>query len=215
MKILVIGATGGSGRAATAELLRRGHTVTAFSRHASSLELDGDLITVDGDATDRHALAAATAGQDAIVITLGISESAIRVRLRGPAATPSDVRSRGTAVAVDAARAAGVGRLVVQSSYGVGPTRPLLGAADRAIFALLLKPQIADTELQEQVVRDSDLEWTLVQPVHLTYGPEAEARVTTDGAIGARKISRLSVARVLADAAEGRHGTGRTLSVSG
>jgi nucleoside-diphosphate-sugar epimerase len=215
MKILVIGATGGSGRAATSELLRRGHTVTAFSRHASGLELDGDLITVDGDATDRRAIDAAMGGQDAVVVTLGISESAIRVRLRGAAATASDVRSRGTSVAVEAARAAGVGRLVVQSSYGVGPTRPMLGAADRAIFALLLKPQIADTEQQEQVVRHSDLEWTLVQPVHLTDGPVAEPRVTTDGTIGDRKVSRLSVARVLADAVEGRHGRAQTLSVSG
>ena len=215
MKILVIGATGGSGRAATAELLRRGHTVTAFSRHASELRLDGDLITFDGDATRPGDVASAMAGQEAVVVALGISESAVRVRLRGAAATASDVRSRGTAVAIDAARAAGVSRFIVQSSYGVGPTRRLLGATDRMIFALLLKPQIADTEKQEQAVRASGLEWTLVQPVHLTDGPDAEPTVTTGRAPGATKVSRLSVARVLADAAEGQHGEGQTLSVSG
>ncbi|MET0469201.1 MAG: NAD(P)H-binding protein [Aeromicrobium sp.] len=128
MKILVIGATGGSGRAVTTELLARGHSVTAFSRHASDLRLDGDLRTVDGDATRPEQVAAAMAGQDAVVVTLGISESAIRVRLRGAGSTADDVRSRGTRVAVDAMRDAGARRLVVQSSYGVGPTRPLLAS---------------------------------------------------------------------------------------
>ncbi|MET1038481.1 MAG: NAD(P)-binding oxidoreductase [Aeromicrobium sp.] len=215
MKILVIGATGGSGRAVTTELLARGHSVTAFSRHASDLRLDGDLRTVDGDATRPEQVEAAMAGQDVVVVTLGISESAIRVRLRGAGSTPDDVRSRGTRVVVDAMRAAGTRRLVVQSSYGVGPTRPLLGLADRAFFALVLKPQIADTERQEQIVRGSDVEWTIVQPVHLTDGPAAEARVTQDGVIGGHTISRSSLASVLADVVEGEHGTRRTLSVSG
>jgi nucleoside-diphosphate-sugar epimerase len=216
MKILVIGATGGSGRAVTTELLGRGHTVTAFSRHASSLRLDGDLRAVDGDATRHDDVATAMSGQEVVVVTLGISESAIRVRLRGAGSTADDVRSRGTRVVVDAMRGAGVGRLVVQSSYGVGPTRPLLGLADRAFFALVLKPQIADTERQEQIVRSTgpDVDWTIVQPVHLTDGAVTEARVTPDGVIGGRTISRGGVATVLADAAEGRHGTRRTLSVS-
>ncbi|MET0469202.1 MAG: NAD(P)H-binding protein [Aeromicrobium sp.] len=78
----------------------------------------------------------------------------------------------------------------------------------------MLKPQIADTERQEQIVRGSDAEWTIVQPVHLTDGPAADARVTRDGVIGGHTISRSSLAIVLADAAEGRHGAGQTLSVS-
>lgn len=214
MKILVIGATGGSGRAATEALLSRGHAVTTFSRHATSLRLDGEVTAVDGDATRPDDVAAVVAGQEAVVIALGISESPVRVRLRGAGGTADDIRSRGTSVAVDAMRAGGISRLVVQSSFGVGPTRDRLGAVDRAFFALLLKPQIADTERQERVVRDSGLDWTIVQPVHLTDNEYAEPRVTSDGTIGALKVSRLSVGQVLADAAEGRHGTGLTLSVS-
>lgn len=215
MKILVIGATGGSGRAATEELLARGHAVTAFSRHASSLRLDGELTTVDGDATRAGDVATAMAGQEAVVITLGISESAVRVRLRGAAGTADDVRSRGSRVAIDAMRVAGVSRLVVQSSYGVGPTRELLRPIDRALFALLIKPQMVDSERQEEAVRASGLDWTIVQPVYLDDGPRAEPTVSSDGTTGARKVSRLSVGRVLADAAEGLHGNGATLSVSG
>lgn len=52
MRILVIGATGGSGRAVVETLLTRGHRVTAVARSASSLPSHPRLETVDGDATD-------------------------------------------------------------------------------------------------------------------------------------------------------------------
>jgi uncharacterized protein YbjT (DUF2867 family) len=97
MKVLVVGATGGSGRAAVDELLLRGHEVTAFSRHATTLgDLPGQLHTINGDATDPAAVDRAVRGQHAVIITLGISQNALRVRLAGPTGTPIDVRSRGT-----------------------------------------------------------------------------------------------------------------------
>ncbi|MDH3819405.1 MAG: SDR family oxidoreductase, partial [Myxococcales bacterium] len=53
-KILVVGATGGTGRATIDALVRQGHQVTAFSRHAESLEIDSDQVTLlNGDATNQ------------------------------------------------------------------------------------------------------------------------------------------------------------------
>lgn len=214
MKILVAGATGGSGRAAVAELLRRGHTVTALSRHANTLTgMVGDLRTLPGDATSPADAAAAVAGQDAVVITLGISENPLRVRTRGPAGTPLTVRSQGTATLIEAMATHGVRRLVVQSSYGVGETRDNLGPINRLIFAALLKPQIADHERQEHHVRASGLDWALVQPVHLTDGT-GTATATLDGAIRSARVSRAAVATVLADAVENDTYLRRTVSVS-
>ncbi|MBO0922873.1 SDR family oxidoreductase [Cellulomonas sp. zg-ZUI199] len=202
MQVLVVGATGGSGRAAVAELVARGHTVTALSRHGSTLAGPG-VRGVDGDATDAATVDAVVAGQDAVVVTLGISESPVRVRLRGPARTPADVRSRGTRTVVDAMRRHGVDRLVVQTSYGVGATRPLLPPATRLVFALLLAPQIADTERQARVVHSSGLDWVEVQPVNLVDtdlpGP-AFASVT--GEQRGMTVSRTQVARFLVDAVE-------------
>ena len=148
MNILVIGATGGSGRAVCDALLRRGHRVTALARHASRLAPRPDLERVDGDATERAVLDRVLPGHDAVVVTIGISEPTMRVRLRGAQGTPGDVRSRATDQLIRAARQAGVRRVVVQSSYGVGATRDLLGLFDRALFALMIKPQIFDSELQ-------------------------------------------------------------------
>ncbi|SFJ84328.1 NAD(P)-dependent oxidoreductase [Cellulomonas sp. KH9] len=202
MQVLVVGATGGSGRAAVAELVARGHTVTALSRHGSTLTGPG-VHGTDGDATDAATVDALVAGLDAVVVTLGISESPVRVRLLGPARTPADVRSRGTRTVVDAMQRHGVRRLVVQTSYGVGATRPLLPLVSRVVFAVLLAPQIADTERQARIVHDSGLDWVEVQPVNLVDtdmpGP-AFASVT--GQQRGLTVSRAQVARFLVDAVE-------------
>ena len=214
MKVLVVGATGGTGRAAVDALVADGHEVTAFARRAGAV-LGGrpGVRTVDGDATVAGHVAAAVRGQDAVVVALGIAESAVRVRLRGPAGTPLDVRSRGTAAVVAAMREHGVRRLVVQSSYGVGETRDRLPLSSRLVFALLLKPQIADHEAQERVVRGSGLDVTIVQPIYLTDGDEP-ATVSTDGSVEGMRVSRRAVGEVLARLATSADDVGRCVSVS-
>ena len=215
MKVLVVGATGGSGRAAVDALVGGGHEVTAFARRAGAVFAGGgDVRAVDGDATVPADVGRAVVGQDAVVVTLGIAESALRVRLRGPAATPLDVRSRGTAAVVAAMREHGVRRLVVQSSYGVGDTRDRLPVSSRLVFALLLRPQIADHEEQERIVRASGLDWTIVQPVYLTDADEPAA-LSTSGSTEGMKVSRGAVGRVLAELATGAADLRRTVSVSG
>jgi uncharacterized protein YbjT (DUF2867 family) len=215
MKILVVGATGGSGRAAVDALVAQGHEVTAFARRASTVFGGHDAVRpADGDATAAADVDRAVQGQDGVVVALGISESALRVRLRGSTGTPLDVRSRGTATVVAAMPEHGVRRLVVQSSYGVGETRDLLPLSARVVFALLLRPQIADHEAQERIVRDSGLDWTIVQPVYLTDG-EQPAALSVTGAAEGRRVSRRAVGGVLADLATNAEHIGRCVSVSG
>lgn len=215
-KILVVGATGGTGRQVVAHLAAEGHAVTAFSRRAHRLaaEIDG-IVTIDGDATDPEAVDHAVAGQDAVVITLGIAENPIRVRVAGPARTPGDIRSRGTRTVVDAMRRHHIRRLVVESMFGVGDTRHRLRLSDRLFFALLLKPQVVDTEAQERIVRSSGLDWVVVQPIHLDDGPAADPFVSTAGDTREQKVSRASVARVIAGAARSDAWVHATVAVSG
>ncbi len=215
MRILVVGATGGSGRAAVDALVADGHEVTAFARRASAAFAGRDGVRpVDGDVTVDADVDRAVDGQDAVVVALGISESAVRVRLRGSTGTPLDVRSRGTAAVVAAMRRHGVRRLVVQSSYGVGETRDRLPLSSRLVFALVLRPQIADHEVQERVVRTSGLDWTIVQPVYLTDGDEPAALSRTGDTEG-MKVSRRAVGGVLAALATGTSDVGACVSVSG
>jgi uncharacterized protein YbjT (DUF2867 family) len=217
MKILVIGATGGTGRAVVAQLLAEGHHVTAFGRHPERVGAPSEQLSLEvGDALNASDVERVVAGKDAVVVTLGISENPLRVRFFGPKHTPLDVRSAGTRNAIAAMRRHGVRRLVVLSSYGVAETRSQLKFADRMFFDLILKPQIADTEQQYRDVAASGLDWVLVQPVHLTDGAEAELPfASTSGQTELLKVSRKSVARFLALAAVGSDHVRQSVSLSG
>lgn len=216
MRVLVMGATGGSGKAAVTELLRRGHEVTVFARSAETLRGMSDrLRVVVGDATHPEDVDPAVRGQDAVVVTLGISENPIRVRAVGPTRTPIHVRSEGTRNVIAAMRAHGVHRLVVQTSYGVGATREHLPLRYRLMFWLLLGPQITDTERQDRAVRDSGLDWVIAQPVNLTDAVEAgDPFVSTSGEVRGWHVSRSKVGWFLAQALEGPAYVGNTVALS-
>jgi nucleoside-diphosphate-sugar epimerase len=216
MKVFVVGASRGSGRAAVEELLSAGHDVTAFSRHASQLGIRSDRLKIlDGDAMSATDAERAVQGQDAVIVTLGISENALRVRLFGSPVTPINVRSAGTRNVISAMRKHGVRKLVVQSSYGVGETRNRLRPWERLFFWSMLKEQVADTEEQEREVRASGLDWVLVQPVHLTDGPEKGGLFASpEGDVRRLSISRKNVARFLIDAAHGTTYVGKSVALS-
>lgn len=217
MKVAVIGATGGSGLAATQALLDAGHHVTAFARRPERLAIGSERLTrVAGDATRPADLTPAVAGHDAVLVTLGISENPLRVRLFGTRGTPLDIRSAGTRHVVEAMREQGVRRLVVQTTYGVGATRRRLRFVERLLFSLLLAPQIADSELQDELVAQSGLDWTLVQPVHLTDAPGDEAPfVSSTGETARMSVSRRSLGRFLAQAVQSPQLVGKSVAVSG
>lgn len=217
MKISIIGATGGSGLCATRALLDAGHEVTAFARRPERIALESErLRRVRGDALNPADLGPAVAGHDAVVVTLGITENPLRVRLFGPAHTELMIRSRGTRNVIDAMREHGVRRLLVQTSYGVGSTRDRLRLAERLFFALLLAPQIADTELQQRIVVESGLDWTVIQPVHLTDAASDEMPFASlSGETAKMSVSRASVGRFFAHAVTDSSLVGRCVALSG
>ena len=150
------------------------------------------------------------------MVTLGISENAVTVRLLGPRRTPLDVRSRGTRNVIAAMHAHGLRRLVVLTSYGVGATRDRLRFLDRLFFRLLLEPQIRDTEIQNQDVIESRLDWVIAQPVHLTDADDDTAPfMSTEGATARMQVSRKSVAHFLADAVDSPRFVRQTVALSG
>jgi len=217
LNTLVVGATGGTGRATVETLLNEGHTVTAYSRSANELADGSDrLVTINGDVTDTAELDRAVRGKHVIIITLGINENPLRVRFFGTSHTPSDVRSVGTRNVITAMHKHGIQRLVVQSSYGVGETRGFLRFVDQLFFNLILKPQIEDTEAQEKEVRESGVDWVIAQPVHLTdEDSSALPFLSTKGQTRLMKVARKSVAKFLALAAREPDYIGKSVAISG
>ncbi|CUR61960.1 NAD-dependent epimerase/dehydratase [metagenome] len=213
MRVLVVGASKGTGAELVAELAERGHVVTAYSRQPGR-HPDG-VRTITGDVLDADTVAKAMVGQDAVAVTLGIPDNPFRVRLTGRASSPLDVRSAGTRVVLDAMREHGVGRIVVQSTYGIGDTYRHLPLALKAFFVLGIKPQVQDHERQEQMVRASGLAWTIVRPTVLHDEPADEpAYVDARDVAPTMKVSRRQVARVEADALEDPHAPSQVLTVT-
>ena len=188
-----------------------------FGIPADSIEEVPELVTAfNGDATNPDDVDRAVAGHDAVIVTLGIKENPVRVRFLGASKTPDDVRSVGTRNVIAAMKKHGVRRLVVQSSYGVGETRGKLRWMDSLFFSVLLKPQIADTEVPELDVRDSGMDWVLAQPVHLTDDETDDMPfASASGEVRDWKISRREVARFLARAARSSEYTGKVVALSG
>ncbi len=185
--LVIFGATGGAGRALVQQALAQGHPVTAFVRDPARLDIQDTRLKIHvGDATDLAAVRAAVSGHDAVICALGV-----------PARSRSGLRARGTECIVAAMQAVGVRRLIVLSSHGVAETREELPAFLRYIVVpLYLSRVFADHEAQEQVVRGSNLDWTLVRPPHLTNGPATGDfhRGVTAGTRTKMKISRADVA---------------------
>jgi nucleoside-diphosphate-sugar epimerase len=214
MKVLVVGASRGTGAELVGELADRGHLVTAFSRRAEGD--DERVVYHAGDVMDADAVSKAVAGQDAVVVTLGIPDNPFRVRLTRRASSRLDVRSAGTAVVVRAMAETGVRRLVVQSVYGIGETYRELPLALKAFFTLGIRPQVTDHEAQEATARASNLDWTIIRPVVLHDEVRAEpALVSMDDKVPSMQVSRRQVAQVAADALARHEWIGRVLSVSG
>ena len=176
MKVLVVGASRGTGAELVAELAERGHLVTAYARRPA--EVDDRVRHIAADVLDQESLAKAMIGQDAVAVTLGIPDNPFRVRLTRRASSPLDVRSRGTRGVIAAMSEYGVRRLVVQSTYGIGETYAQLPLAMKAFFILAIRPQVDDHERQERLVQESGLDWTIVRPTLLHDGRRRNRRTS-------------------------------------
>lgn len=113
MKVLVIGATGPTGRLVLERATRAGDTVTALVRRPDALaELSSQIKVLGGDPTSATDLAAAMIDQDVVISTLG----------RGRSMGRTDLFSRAATAMVSAAQQTGTTRIVWLSSFGAGET---------------------------------------------------------------------------------------------
>ncbi|WP_210581497.1 NAD(P)-dependent oxidoreductase [Streptomyces sp. GESEQ-4] len=208
MKLLILGATGPTGRHVLDLAVRSGDSVTAFVRNPAALgDLAEQVTTVTGDATSHRDLAAAAAGHDAIVSALG----------RGNSVRADGLFTRASAAVIGAAGEAGVSRLVWLSSFGVGHTFGWSSSAQKLIYGTLLRSIYADKAIADESIRSSGLDWTVVYPTRLTHGPvkgtyRADDRLPMKGN---PTISRADVAAFMHTAAQGSEWIHRTAVISG
>ncbi len=198
-KLLVLGATGGTGRLIVSQALARGHEVTALVRSAEKASALKGARLVIGDVRDEKALREALKGQDAVVSALGTPASPFR---------EVTLLSTATRALVAAMKAEHVSRLVLITGMGAGDSAGHGGFLfDNVIFPLLLKKVYADKNRQEAIVRDSGLDWILVRPSVLNDKPSRGAvRALTDlsdvhgGTIAREDVASFVLDQLRADA---------------
>ncbi|TNC64920.1 NAD-dependent epimerase/dehydratase family protein [Rubellimicrobium roseum] len=162
-RVLVLGATGGTGRAIVRRLRETGDVPVALVRSPDKArDLDAEI--VQGDARDPAALDRALEGVDAVVSALGTPASPFR---------EVTALSTATKVLVTAMRRKGVRRLVAITGMGAGDSRGHGGALfDRVLMPLLLRKVYADKDRQEAIIAGSGLDWMIVRPAVLNDKPK-------------------------------------------
>jgi putative NADH-flavin reductase len=195
MKILVIGAAGGTGAEVVKQAVAMGHDVTALVHSKEKYSPEAQVRVVEGDVLNPATLEKAVPGQEAVVDALG-------------GHTPW----KDTGLETDAARLVlesmkknSVKRLLVVSAIGVGETKDLVpGWYEKLVMPTFLRGAMKDKEQMEPEVETSGLEWTLVRPGHLVDGERTGNVRFFEPGTGetAHKITRADVAAFLLEALE-------------
>jgi len=198
VKLTVIGASRGIGRKVVDYALERGHQVRALARSADKMDVSADgFEPVSGDATDPEVLARAVEGVDAVIFALGAPRD-IRVLMT------TTLFSTTTQALIPAMQDAGVRRLLVVTGFGAGDSYPKLSTPEKITYKLLLGRAYDDKAVQEDLIKASDLDWTIARPGILTdnamtgkYNVFVAPETWRQGV-----ISRADVAHFLVHAAE-------------
>jgi putative NADH-flavin reductase len=194
MNIVVFGANGPTGRLLTKQVLAEGHTVTAVTRHPELFPLqNANLKVMCGDVFNLSSVEQAVAGQDAVLSSLGVPFSR----------KPITVYTQGVGHIVQAMNHYGVRRLVCVSSSA---TEPHFDPQGGFFFERIVQPAIINTigrtlyedmRRMETLVKNSNLDWTIVRPSGLFETPEVTPYQMAETYIKGRFTSRTDLANCM------------------
>lgn len=210
LKVLVIGASQGTGALAVKAALARGHTVTAFSRHPDKLGLDApSLKKFPGDFHKPEDVDRAMSGQDAVIITASVSS--LKTFKENP-----NFFSAGTKNVIDAMKAKGARRLVVLSAIAVAESAQLLPFILRKIAGWMLRLPMEDHSRQEKLAEQSGLEFVIARPPRLTNGAARGKYVVKDTLEKVpNSMSRADLANFLVEACESPKWVNKAVQLGG
>ena len=166
MRVLIVGASKGIGLEATRQALDAGHDVRALARSATAIAVTNpSLEKIRGDALKTEDVKAALVGVDAVIQTLGVG--------LGDLFRPVHLFSDSTRVLIASMRSQGVKRLICVTGFGAGDSRASISCLQRLPFQIVFGRAYDDKNLQEKLIKESELDWTIVRPGVLTSRPRA------------------------------------------
>lgn len=161
-RVLIVGATGGTGRQLVEQALERGHVVTALARDPSALHVEHPRLTVvRGNVLDYPSVEAAVRGQDAVVSALGHKQFF----------RPTRTLSEGTRNVLRAMETHRVRRFVCETTLGIGASAGRMGLYYTFfVIPVILPFYFWDKTRQERLIAASSVDWVVVRPGALTNG---------------------------------------------
>jgi putative NADH-flavin reductase len=159
-KIIVFGATGGTGKLVVSQALQAGHKVTIVVRNPDAFDIQHqNLETLKGDVFQSNSFEKAIMGQDVVVSCLGTQKR-----------EPTTVYSDGTLNISKAMQKAGVKRLICLSAGAVivpPKSNFLMKFVIKNILQKVFKNLYSDMLIMEEMLRTSDLNWTVIRAPRL------------------------------------------------
>ena len=207
MKLVVLGATGGTGMEIVRQAVERGHLVTALVRSPNRLKVFRNRITVvQGDLLNSGDLAQVIAGHDAVLSAFGP-----RVPI---SKADTNLLERFAQALTQAMRSAGVRRAVIESvaflfKNSIMPPAYFLGR-------LFFPDVVSDTSAMERIFRETELEWTMLRPPQLTDAAYTGKYRVLEGRLPrfGFKIPRANVADYMIRAVENRFAIRKVVGIS-
>jgi uncharacterized protein YbjT (DUF2867 family) len=184
MRVMVLGAGGQLGRALLAILLRRNISVTAFVRNVAPGQVPEGAVVFVGDARNENDVfrALATTSPDAVVNVVSAGTL-----------SENTVESDATAATLRAIRQTAVKRYVGMSTPMVATDLLFM----KVLRATLLRHLCREDQKVEELIRSSDLDWTIVRAPRLTNNVAKGIHASTSSPPPAFSISRLDVAEFI------------------
>ena len=211
MKILVLGATGRTGKLFAQIATAKNHQVTAIIRNKKDAILPR-VNYIEGLPTDEQLLTKTLQGMDAVVVSLNINRTSDNPFAK--VVSPLTLISDSVKALIPAMQRNNVMRLITVSASGVGDSwkdMPLI--ARLFIRSTSIMRAYEDHDRQEQAVRKSKLDWTIVHPVMLNDKDSDEYKATI-GKPTSGGISRKGVARFILDSLESEKFVRDTVTLS-
>ena len=164
MRVLIIGASKGIGLETTRQALEAGHHVRALARSSAAIAISNpNLEKVRGDALKTEDVQAALVGVDVVVQTLGVG--------LGDLFRPVHLFSDATRVLIAAMTTQGVKRLICVTGFGAGDSQASISCLQRLPFQIVFGRAYEDKSLQERLIKESELDWTIARLGVLTSEP--------------------------------------------
>ncbi len=160
MKLLIIGATGGTGRELVKQALELGHKITILVRNSEKvLTSHPSLQVINGNVLNLKEVEQAVSGQDAVISSLGHKRFFIK----------TNILSEGTKNIIASMEKQNVKRFICITTLGINDSRFRLGLYYTLFtIPIILFFYFRDKSKQEKLIMNSKLDWTIVRPGQLT-----------------------------------------------